>query len=88
MSRYVNVCIGDLPPGPCHIKASPLWALPHWPCLAADYVPRVAVFCLDVMDGEEFPSTAGLVWAVAFLSIALVFGICLVLPWSASTSLV
>ena len=32
--------------------------------------------------------TAGWFWAVAFLSVALVFGIYLVLPWSASASLV
>jgi len=32
--------------------------------------------------------TAGWFWAVASLSVALVFGIYLVLPWSASASLV
>lgn len=71
---------------PCSLscKGIPVWALPSWLCLAADYVPRVAVFCLHIMDGEEFPCIAGLFWAVAFLSIALVFGICPVLPWSAS----
>lgn len=83
----MNVCIGDLHPIPCHIKASPVWALPRCVCLAADYVLRVAVFCHDIniMDGEEFLRVAGLFRAVAFLSIALVLA---VLPWSASASLV
>lgn len=76
----MNVRVGDLPSGPCRINASPVWVLPRWLCLAANYVPRVAIFCLDIMDGEEFPSTAVLFWAVAFLPVALVFGIHLVLP--------
>ena len=89
--KHVKVCECPYQRSSSHslsYKGIPIWALPRWLCVVADYVPRVAVFCLDIMGGEEFPSTAGLFWAAAFLSVALVFGIYVVLPWSASTALV